>query len=321
MTEMKITEKKVTEKKVTNYALTPNKAQNQGNPGITKTKGYIFLLLTFTLWGSLYVVSKYTLGKLPVFTISFLRFLFAFAALSVIDRHPGKELEKRHYPYILMIGFGGYFIAVGAQLLGTKYAGASTASLLNSMNPVTMSIFGALLLHEPLTGKKISGIILSIIGVFIILGGGFSGAGTAGIIFSLFAVLFWSFISVMTRKITQNYAPLHISRLACGVAAICYLPAALIESSLSHTNVVHILTHDASCTLALLYMGIVCTGAAYTLWNQSLSILDASVCAAFYPIQPAVSTLLGILLLGETLTANFLIGSALIVCGVLISLR
>ena len=289
--------------------------------GSEKTKGYIYLLLTFTLWGSLYVVSKYVLGKLPPFTISFLRFLLAFAALSVIDRHPGKKLERRHYPYVLLIGIGGYFIAVGAQLLGTKYAGAATASLLNSMNPVTMSVFGAILLHEPLTGRKISGIVLSIIGVFIILGGGLGGAGTAGIIFSLFAVLFWSFISVMTRKITQNYAPLHISRLACGTAAICYLPAAIIESSITHTDVIGMLTHDASCTLSLLYMGIVCTGAAYTLWNKSLSVLNASVCAAFYPIQPAVSTLLGILFLGEMLTRNFLIGSALIVCGVLISLK
>ena len=67
-------------------------------------KAYIFLLLTFVLWGSLYVVSKYVLGKLPAFTIAFLRFLFAFAALSLFDRHPGKKLEKQHIPYILLIG-------------------------------------------------------------------------------------------------------------------------------------------------------------------------------------------------------------------------
>ena len=77
---------------------------------------------------------------------------------------------------------------------------------------------------------------------------------------------------------------------------------------------------DPSCTLSLLYMGVVCTGVAYTLWNKSLSVLDAGVCSAFYPIQPAVSTLLGILLLGESITTGFVIGSVLIVCGVLISL-
>ena len=124
----------------------------------------------------------------------------------------------------------------------------------------------------------------------------------------------------MTRKITQRYDPLHISRLACGIAAICYLPAAIIESSAGQVQVFNILTHDVSCTLSLLYMGVICTGVAYTLWNKSLSVLNANVCSAFYPIQPAVSTLLGILLLGETLSIQFLIGSVLIICGVLISL-
>ena len=284
------------------------------------SKAYGCLLLTFILWGSLYVVSKYVLGKLPAFTISFFRFALAFAALSLLDRRPGKSLDKRHIPYILLIGVGGYFIAVGAQLLGTKYAGASTASLLNSMNPVTMSLFGALVLHEQLTVRKVIGIALSILGVFAILGGGLKGSGMAGILLSLFSVLLWSFVSVMTRKVTRIYAPLHISRLACGVAALCYLPTAIIENSMVQAPIFHTLTHDPSCTLSLLYMGVICTGIAYTLWNQSLSILDASVCSSFYPIQPAISTLLGILLLGETLSVRFLIGSALIVCGVLISL-
>lgn len=283
-------------------------------------KGYLYLLLTFVLWGSLYVVSKYVLNHLPVFTVSFFRFLLAFAFLTLIDRHPKKKLEKRHFPYVLLIGFGGYFIAVGAQLMGTKYAGASTASLLNSMNPVTMTLFGALLLHEKLNIRKVIGLLLSIFGVFAILGGGLQGSGTAGIFLSLFSVLLWSYISVMARKITQQYEPLYISRLACQVAAVCYLPAAIIESGIQKVPVFYILTHEASCTLSLLYMGVLCTGVAYTLWNKSLSLLDAGICSAFYPIQPAISTFLGILLLGEAISAGFVVGSVLIVCGVLISL-
>ena len=285
-----------------------------------KRHAYAFLLITFVLWGSIYVVSKYTLGKLPPFTIAFFRFLLAFAALSAVDRHPSRRLEKRHISYIILIGFCGYFIAVGAQLLGIKYAGASMASLLNSMNPITMTIFGFLLLHEEMNARKIIGILLSILGVFVILGGGFQGTGMAGVFLSLFSVLLWSFISVMTRKITRQYDPLHISRLACGAAAICYLPAAIIEVQVGKVPVFHTLTHDASCILSLVYMGVVCTGVGYSLWNKSLSLLDASICSSFYPVQPAVSTLLGILLLGEVLTVNFLIGSVLVICGVLISL-
>ena len=124
----------------------------------------------------------------------------------------------------------------------------------------------------------------------------------------------------MTRKITQQYAPLYITRLSCGVAAIAYLPAAAAEAVITKADIVRPLTTDVSCVLSLLYMGMICTGVAYLLWNKSLSMLDAGVCSAFYPIQPAVSTLLGILLLGEKLSLGFVLGSVLIVCGVLISL-
>ena len=81
---------------------------------------YVYLFITFVLWGSLYVVSKYVLGKLPAFTISFCRFLLAFLFLTLVDRLAGKtssggkkkKLEPGHFRYVILIGFGGYFIAV-----------------------------------------------------------------------------------------------------------------------------------------------------------------------------------------------------------------
>lgn len=38
------------------------------------------------------------------------------------------------------MGFIGYFISVDCQLLGTKIAGGSMASLINSLNPVIISV-------------------------------------------------------------------------------------------------------------------------------------------------------------------------------------
>lgn len=292
--------------------------------------GYLCLLLTFTLWGSLYVVSKFVLGRLPAFTISFLRFLLAFGFLTLADKwrprpaqtapRSSQRLARRHIPYILCIGFAGYFLAVGAQLLGTRYAGASMASLLNSMNPVTMTIFGAWILKEKLTVPKVLGILLAIFGVFLILGGGAKNAGLAGILLSLFSVLVWSFVSVLARKVTSQYDSLYITRLACGVAVLCYLPAAAAEAFGAGVSVLAPLS-EPSCLFSLLYTGILCTGTAYLLWNHALSLLDAGTCSAFYPVQPMVSTGLGVLLLGEQLTAKFLLGAAFIIGGVLLSLR
>lgn len=278
-------------------------------------KAYLYLIITFTLWGSLYVVSKYVLGKMPTFTISLVRFIVAFMTLSIIRGRSHVKIEKKDYKYILIIGTIGYFVAVGAQLLGTRYAGASMASLLNSMNPVTMMIFASLFLHEKMTIKKIASTILAIFGVYVILGNQSAGSSLTGILLSLLAVVTWSAVSILVRKMTQKYPSLLITQYGIGVAIVFYLPLSIYEIASGQS-----ITVDPAGVFGLLYMGILCTGAAYLLWNKSLEKLPAGVCSAFYPIQPFVSTLCGVLFLKEQVTASFLIGSAFIVIGVWLSL-
>lgn len=187
------------------------------------------------------------------------------------------------------------------------------------MNPVTMTLFGMLLLHENITRRKIAGIICAISGVYVILGGNIADTKLSGILLSLFSVVVWSFVSVLVRKVTAQYHPLFITRLATGIAALCYLPVAMIECSLTQTNIFPVLLHDSSCFVSLIYMGVVCTGIAYMLWNKSLSVLETNICSSFYPIQPLVSTLLGMLFLGEKITPQFFIGAFLIAAGVFLN--
>lgn len=279
-------------------------------------KAYLYLIITFILWGSLYVVSKKVLGELPAFTISMIRFAIAFAVLGLLGRKKRVKIERQDYKYVAAIGVVGYFVAVGAQLLGTKYAGASMASLLNSLNPVTMSVFAAIFLKEKLTLQKIAGMILALIGVYIVLGGGNDAYSIPGILFSAVAVLAWSAISILVRKLTQKYPSLLVTRYGIGVAVFCYLPLSIWEL-VTHTQAVHL---DMSGIVELVYMGAICTGVAYLLWNKSLEELPAGICSAFYPIQPLVSTLCGILFLRERITAAFVLGAACIVAGLWVSL-
>ena len=44
--------------------------------------------------------------------------------------------------------------------------------------------------------------------------------------------------------------------------------------------------------------------------------MDASFCSMFYPLQPLTASVLGVLLLGEQITANFVIGGVIICCGI-----
>ena len=66
-------------------------------------KSYVYLLTTFMLWGSLYVVSQFVLGKIPTFTVAMFRYLIAFIALSLISLKSEKEkIEKSDYKYFFI---------------------------------------------------------------------------------------------------------------------------------------------------------------------------------------------------------------------------
>ena len=276
---------------------------------------YLYLFLTFFLWGSLYVVSKYVLDRVPPFTVSLVRYAISFMLLFIfIHIKKFKPIERKDYKYILIIGVFGYFVALVLQLLGTKYSNASFAALVNSLNPIVIMIMAAVFLHEQFTFQKGAGLFLGIIGVYFIIGGVHGSDMMTGIILSLISVLIWSYVSIIIRKIGHSYHPLIITAWSMGVALVCTLPASAIE--LAHTPV----TWDSTVVLSLLYMAVMCTCVAHLLWNESLSLAEAGTCSAFYPVQPLTAAALGILFLGESVTLSFWTGSALILIGVMLCL-
>lgn len=274
---------------------------------------YLYLLTVFILWGSLYVVSGFVMGKIPTFTVCFLRFVVAFAALTLMTRRRERiHIEKTDYKYLFLMGFLGYFLSVDLQFLGTKYAGSGMASLLNSLNPIVISILSVFILKEKMTFGKILGMLLSVTGVYLILGGG-GAVSRVGVIFSLMSVAGWSLMSVMTRKALQKYDSLQITRYGIMIAMFCNLPVCLCELHGKASTVIL----DLPCVAGLLYMGIFCTGVSYILWNKSLMLLEAGTCSAFYPVQPLVSTVLGILFFHEKMMLSFAVGASFIVVGIL----
>ena len=274
-------------------------------------KSYVYLLTTFMLWGSLYVVSQFVLGKIPTFTVAMFRYLIAFIALSLISLKSEKEkIEKSDYKYFFIMGFIGYFISVDCQLLGTKIAGGSMASLINSLNPVIISVMAMIILNEKSEINKIVGIVLSLAGVYMIIGTG-ANIQFLGVLISFIAVIGWAFMSVISRKISNKYSALTLTKVSMLIATICNIPVSFLEVQMTHP----LIQVDLGAVLGLVYMGV-----ANILWNKSLSLLPANTCSAFYPIQTLTSSFLGVVVFHEVLTTSFVLGSAFIIVGVLISL-
>ncbi|HOC08586.1 MAG TPA: EamA family transporter [Bacillota bacterium] len=237
----------------------------------------------------MYVVSKFVMGKVPVFTVLFLRYLISGIVLFVIlvKRNPSK-INRQDYKCVFYVGFLGYFLSTGAQLLGTKLSSASLGSLVNSLNPITITVFSAIILKEKLTLKRAICIILALTGVCIIIGDVNGSTKIMGIAFSVLSVVLWSFVSIIVRQITQKYSSFQITVYGIIIAIVFTLPVSVYE-----LLIVQNVQFDLKVALSLVYIGLVCTALAHVLWNKSLSMVEAGTCSMFYPIQPLVAALFG----------------------------
>lgn len=284
-------------------------------PDQNNYKAYLFLILTTAIWGSLYVVTRIALETVPPVTLLFFRYVVASLALYAVARQGRKlvPIRPQHRKPIFLIGATAYFLSVGAQIFGTKYAGPSVAALINAMNPVFITFFAVVLLKEKLTLSKIVALLTTLTGAYVIMGGAKTTGTLIGIVCSLFSVLLWSFSAIIVRRITQHYHAVTVTAYALFVATLFAFPASLAELAV----VPHVRLFSMTNLLCVAYLGIICTALASILWNKSLSLVEASTCSLFYPIQPLTSVLLSIIVLNETLSLRFIMGALLIIGGIL----
>ena len=269
------------------------------------------LFAAFVLWGSQYVISKIALRTVPPVTLLALRYLVSVPALFIVLRlrHALTPVKKGDWPILFAIGFTGYFASFCLQMLGINRLTGSVSSLLGAMNPIFIPILAAFFLHERITPAKIACVALSMAGVVVIVGVD-DTVDASGALLMLASVFLWSTASIIIRRVSGRYDPMQIAL----IAILCALPLtggwSLIELQSAPCS------FTLESVLAVLYMGVLGTAVTHSLWNYSLRVMDASFCSMFYPMQPLVSSILGVLFLHEAVTPGFVIGALMICCGI-----
>lgn len=269
------------------------------------------LFAAFVLWGSQYVISKIALRTVPPVTLLALRYLVSVPALFIVLRlrHALTPVKKGDWPILFAIGFTGYFASFCLQMLGINRLTGSVSSLLGAMNPIFIPILAAFFLHERITPAKIACVALSMAGVVVIVGVD-GTVDASGALLMLASVFLWSTASIIIRRVSGRYDPMQIAL----IAILCALPLtggwSLIELQSAPCS------FTLESVLAVLYMGVLGTAVTHSLWNYSLRVMDASFCSMFYPMQPLVSSILGVLFLHEAVTPSFVIGALMICCGI-----
>lgn len=285
-----------------------------------KIIGALFLSLAASIWGAMYVVVKVVVEVVPPLELVWIRYVIAVITLATIGicMKQSWSIAKRDWLMIFLVGLIGNTISIVTQEMGTMLSTAQMGAIITSTTPAFMVLFARFILKEKITFKKCFSIVLATIGVGIIVGNGqIDVSQQLGGFYLLVAALTWALMSVLVKKIPQQYSQIVITTYT-SMVAVCLLTPVVVPR-LKYLDVSSVLQPTISG--GLIYLGIVSTAGGFLLWNKGLQLMNASSGGLFFFFQPIVGTFLGWLLLDETIELSFWLGIILIFSGVFLVIK
>lgn len=286
----------------------------------TRPAAFAMLTAAAALWGASYPVTRYALGFFPPFTLAFLRFAFAAAALAALVR-PSALPPRGERKALFLLGLTGAFLFASLMNLGMDRTTGIAGSLLSATPPILTALLAAWFLGESLRRGRAAGLALGIAGVALVVRSpaGAEGRTTAALFGNALVLLSqvsWAVYTMLGRRFALRETGESAALWTAAVGAALLLPFSCAEI-LGGAQI----RLTAGGLLSFLYLSVLTTALAYILWNRALRAVGASTAAGFHYLQPLFGALVSMGLCGESLSLSLAAGAALILGGVWCVLR
>jgi drug/metabolite transporter (DMT)-like permease len=261
----------------------------------------LFLVAILTLvWGCNWPVLKLGVTELAPLTFRGATLPFAAIGLLLAARLSGDSIRipRQHWGKVLALALFNIAAWNGLILFGVQQMPAGRSAILAYTMPVWTVLFGMVLLHEPLSPRKIIGLVLGMLGMEVQLGEDVLHITRSpmGTLFILAAAISWAFGTVLLRRwkpaVPQNTLTgwmMLIGWLPIAVCVPLFDPHPL--SSLAHMS--------GMAWFAVLYNIFLAGTLAHWAWFTMARTLPVAVSSLSSLPVPVVGVLSGILFLGE----------------------
>jgi drug/metabolite transporter (DMT)-like permease len=285
-------------------------------------KGTVACVTAMFVWATSFSITKIGLGETEPLTLAFIRSFLASMFLMIILLVKERNLQlvrstRADWKHFVLLGATGIALFNALQNAGVQYTSSALAGVLVNTNPLFILILSRMLLNERITRNQVIGMVTGFAGLVVVLFAGhsvaeFVGSGAfRGSLLLIGCALSWAAYSILNKRLSGEYSPLHLTTIAYVFGSFALLPFVLALEKVPRPFL-----YSTRSWMIILYLGIVASGIAYLLWNYALSRMDASKASAFLFLMPVITTLIGWLCMGEVITAEFIIGTVLVLAGI-----
>jgi len=274
----------------------------------------------YLIWGSTYLAIKYAIETIPTFLMAGVRFTVAGAILYGIARlSPGYEKPKLvHWRTSLIVGTLLLGIGNGGVVLGEHYISSSLAALLVATVPFCIVVLGWIFMGTGRPNIKVAlGLFVGFIGVWLLITGQGSGGATtsgpnqlfgAGLI--LVATLGWAIGSLYGTRAPSTKSAILGAAMQMLTGGAVLLVIGTLTGEWSTLDVAAVSLNSG---LAFGYLIIFGAIVAYTAYSWLLKNASPTAVTTYAYVNPAIAVFLGWAIAGESMTAQMLVGAAIIV--------
>lgn len=288
--------------------------------GAPRGRLLLCLAIVYLVWGSSYLATRIGVQELPPLLFGGIRFTAAGLLLLIVAVFRGfrPSALRGEWGHLAVIGLLGVSFVNGLQVWAMQWVPSHTGALLNASCAFWIVAFGLYgrRAHRP-SARVLAGIVIGFLGTgLLIWPSGDIASATATPLLPQFAILLacvgWAVATIYLRNSHTRLDVIALTglQMLAGGLTLTLLGFAWGEGSAWKWS--------APGLISMAYLTIFSSCIAYTAYAWLARNAPPAQVGTYGYVNPAIATVLGYLVLNEVMTPAQILGTAVILAGVLL---
>ena len=300
-----------------------------------KFKTLLYVIASTFLFSSMEIALKIAGATFNPVQLNFIRFLFGGLLLLPFTLHKlktdGRQLNSRDFRAFSITGFSCVVVSMTLYQLAIQLSLPATIAIILSANPAFGMLIGLVLLKEKMSRTNTIAVVLTLAGLLVIVNP-FNLTNPAGITLGLLCSITFAIYGILTRvsavSLGLNGLTMTCFSFICGAGELAvfmlltHIP--LISHALSgvkgFSNIPFFAGITWSNLLMLGYISFFVTGLGFGLYFMVMEEAGVPIASLIFFIKPALAPVLSLIVLGDPIHLNTIIGIIIILIGSAVTL-
>lgn len=278
-----------------------------------KVLALMLLLFTCVAWGGSYVSIQICLGAMGPVYLPFFRYLLSAVLLFVVLKAKGTslKLEKSDWMKVTLTALFSITVYFYFENSAIKQIGANEAAILVAMLPVVALVGNRIFLKQKLLPRNIISAVISIVGIYFVIGGVQFGENKVGYFYVFLSNLSWSAYLINTKPLLKKYEGLVLTFYQCLIGSLAFVPAL-------PTDYFYFDKIDIGIILHFLFLALVCSAVCTVCYTFAIKHCGVGISALCLNFIPVATFFFSFLILREVMRPIQLIGAFVAISGLML---